>query len=87
MFIRTEARQKITYFFCLSGSCPHECLNGAFCSKTGTCDCQIFQALGTRCQIGKFQGCLRELQVEGNFKVNLLCKCSATGDWDNHITY
>ncbi|KAF3825973.1 hypothetical protein GH733_006087 [Mirounga leonina] len=35
----------------IKGSCPHECLNGAFCSKTGTCDCQIFQALGTRCQI------------------------------------
>ncbi|KAM6153043.1 otogelin-like protein isoform 1-T1 [Erethizon dorsatum] len=35
----------------IKGSCPYECLNGAFCSKTGTCDCQIFQALGTRCQI------------------------------------
>ncbi|KAF6120779.1 otogelin like [Phyllostomus discolor] len=35
----------------IKGSCPHECLNGAFCSTAGTCDCQIFQALGTRCQI------------------------------------
>nr|XP_023423412.1 otogelin-like protein [Cavia porcellus] len=35
----------------IKGSCPYECLNGAFCSKMGTCDCQIFQALGTRCQI------------------------------------
>ncbi|XP_012511764.1 PREDICTED: otogelin-like protein [Propithecus coquereli] len=35
----------------IKGSCPYECLNGAFCSKAGICDCQIFQALGTRCQI------------------------------------
>ncbi|XP_016281164.2 otogelin-like protein isoform X1 [Monodelphis domestica] len=33
------------------GSCLYECLNGAFCSAAGTCDCQIFQALGERCQI------------------------------------
>ncbi|NWV24748.1 OTOGL protein, partial [Origma solitaria] len=33
------------------GSCPQECLNGAGCTETGDCDCQLFQAHGSRCQI------------------------------------
>ena len=38
----------------LTGSCPQECLNGAACTEAGDCDCQLFQAQGSRCQIGKF---------------------------------
>lgn len=38
----------------LTGSCPQECLNGATCTEAGDCDCQLFQAQGSRCQIGKF---------------------------------
>ncbi|KAM6293289.1 otogelin-like protein [Porphyrio hochstetteri] len=33
------------------GSCPQECLNGAACTEAGDCDCQLFQARGSRCQI------------------------------------
>ncbi|NXN98019.1 OTOGL protein, partial [Rhinopomastus cyanomelas] len=33
------------------GSCPQECLNGAVCTDAGHCDCQLFQARGSRCQI------------------------------------
>ncbi|XP_071406186.1 otogelin-like protein [Pithys albifrons albifrons] len=33
------------------GSCPQECLNGAACTESGDCDCQLFQAQGSRCQI------------------------------------
>ncbi|XP_035196843.1 otogelin-like protein isoform X2 [Oxyura jamaicensis] len=33
------------------GSCSQECLNGAGCTETGDCDCQLFQAQGSRCQI------------------------------------
>ncbi|XP_039918670.1 otogelin-like protein [Hirundo rustica] len=33
------------------GSCPQECLNGATCTEAGDCDCQLFQAQGSRCQI------------------------------------
>ncbi|NWI10836.1 OTOGL protein, partial [Crypturellus soui] len=33
------------------GSCPQGCLNGAVCTEAGECDCQIFQARGSRCQI------------------------------------
>ncbi|KAM6424642.1 otogelin-like protein [Rhynochetos jubatus] len=33
------------------GSCPQECLNGAACTEAGGCDCQLFQAQGSRCQI------------------------------------
>ncbi|NXI92311.1 OTOGL protein, partial [Psophia crepitans] len=33
------------------GSCPQECLNGAACTEAGACDCQLFQAQGSRCQI------------------------------------
>ncbi|XP_041265673.1 otogelin-like protein [Onychostruthus taczanowskii] len=33
------------------GSCPQECLNGAACREAGDCDCQLFQAQGSRCQI------------------------------------
>ncbi|XP_074758904.1 otogelin-like protein isoform X8 [Athene noctua] len=33
------------------GSCPQECLNGAACTEAGDCDCQLFQAQGSRCQI------------------------------------
>ncbi|KAL9853940.1 otogelin-like protein [Geothlypis trichas] len=33
------------------GSCPQECLNGAACTEGGDCDCQLFQAQGSRCQI------------------------------------
>ncbi|KAM6145505.1 otogelin-like protein [Phoenicopterus ruber ruber] len=33
------------------GSCPRECLNGAACTEAGHCDCQLFQAQGSRCQI------------------------------------
>uniref|UniRef100_A0A8C3K1Z8 Otogelin like n=1 Tax=Calidris pygmaea TaxID=425635 RepID=A0A8C3K1Z8_9CHAR len=32
-------------------SCPQECLNGAACTEAGDCDCQLFQAQGSRCQI------------------------------------
>ncbi|XP_010222088.1 PREDICTED: otogelin-like protein [Tinamus guttatus] len=32
-------------------SCPQGCLNGAVCTEAGECDCQIFQARGSRCQI------------------------------------
>uniref|UniRef100_A0A672TW30 Otogelin like n=1 Tax=Strigops habroptila TaxID=2489341 RepID=A0A672TW30_STRHB len=35
----------------LTGSCPQECLNGAACTEAGDCDCQLFQAQGSRCQI------------------------------------
>uniref|UniRef100_A0A8B9F9Z9 Otogelin like n=1 Tax=Amazona collaria TaxID=241587 RepID=A0A8B9F9Z9_9PSIT len=35
----------------LTGSCPLECLNGAACTEAGNCDCQLFQAQGSRCQI------------------------------------
>uniref|UniRef100_A0A8C3NN21 Uncharacterized protein n=1 Tax=Geospiza parvula TaxID=87175 RepID=A0A8C3NN21_GEOPR len=35
----------------LAGSCPQECLNGAACTEAGDCDCQLFQAQGSRCQI------------------------------------
>uniref|UniRef100_A0A8C3UFU4 Otogelin like n=1 Tax=Catharus ustulatus TaxID=91951 RepID=A0A8C3UFU4_CATUS len=35
----------------LAGSCPQECLNGAVCTEAGDCDCQLFQAQGSRCQI------------------------------------
>ncbi|NXN87359.1 OTOGL protein, partial [Bombycilla garrulus] len=35
----------------LTGSCPQECLNGAACTEGGDCDCQLFQAQGSRCQI------------------------------------
>ncbi|XP_054044370.1 otogelin-like protein [Rissa tridactyla] len=34
-----------------TGSCPQECLNGAACTEAGDCDCQLFQAQGSRCQI------------------------------------
>ncbi|KFO77774.1 Otogelin-like, partial [Cuculus canorus] len=33
------------------GSCPLDCLNGAACTEAGDCDCQLFQAQGSRCQI------------------------------------
>ncbi|XP_064897434.1 otogelin-like protein isoform X2 [Columba livia] len=33
------------------GPCPQECLNGAACTEAGDCDCQLFQAQGSRCQI------------------------------------
>uniref|UniRef100_U3K7E2 Otogelin like n=1 Tax=Ficedula albicollis TaxID=59894 RepID=U3K7E2_FICAL len=33
------------------GSCPQQCLNGAACTEAGDCDCQLFQAQGSRCQI------------------------------------
>uniref|UniRef100_A0A8C8BHN8 Otogelin like n=1 Tax=Otus sunia TaxID=257818 RepID=A0A8C8BHN8_9STRI len=33
------------------GSCSQECLNGAACTEAGDCDCQLFQAQGSRCQI------------------------------------
>ncbi|KFM11362.1 Otogelin-like, partial [Aptenodytes forsteri] len=33
------------------GSCPQECLNGAACTESGDCDCQLLQAQGSRCQI------------------------------------
>ncbi|XP_040451149.1 otogelin-like protein [Falco naumanni] len=33
------------------GSCPQDCLNGAACTEAGDCDCQLFQAQGSRCQI------------------------------------
>ncbi|XP_030305381.1 otogelin-like protein [Calypte anna] len=33
------------------GLCPQECLNGASCTEAGGCDCQLFQAQGSRCQI------------------------------------
>ncbi|XP_057285337.1 otogelin-like protein [Pezoporus wallicus] len=33
------------------GSCSLECLNGAACTEAGDCDCQLFQAQGSRCQI------------------------------------
>ncbi|XP_029858735.1 otogelin-like protein isoform X6 [Aquila chrysaetos chrysaetos] len=33
------------------GSCPQECLNGAVCTEAGDCDCELFQAQGSRCQI------------------------------------
>ncbi|KAM9204114.1 LOW QUALITY PROTEIN: otogelin-like protein [Mergus octosetaceus] len=33
------------------GSCSPECLNGAGCTEAGDCDCQLFQAQGSRCQI------------------------------------
>ncbi|NWZ45301.1 OTOGL protein, partial [Brachypodius atriceps] len=33
------------------GLCPQECLNGATCTEAGDCDCQLFQAQGSRCQI------------------------------------
>ncbi|XP_010006345.1 PREDICTED: otogelin-like protein [Chaetura pelagica] len=32
-------------------SCPQDCLNGAACTEAGDCDCQLFQAQGSRCQI------------------------------------
>uniref|UniRef100_A0A8C4UPX3 Otogelin like n=1 Tax=Falco tinnunculus TaxID=100819 RepID=A0A8C4UPX3_FALTI len=35
----------------LAGSCPQDCLNGAACTEAGDCDCQLFQAQGSRCQI------------------------------------
>eukprot|EP00076_Gallus_gallus_P018585 XP_015138776.1 otogelin-like protein isoform X1 [Gallus gallus] len=33
------------------GLCPQKCLNGAGCTEAGDCDCQLFQAQGSRCQI------------------------------------
>ncbi|XP_050569179.1 otogelin-like protein [Cygnus atratus] len=33
------------------GSCSQECLNGAGCTEAGDCDCQLFRAQGSRCQI------------------------------------
>ncbi|XP_032063447.1 otogelin-like protein [Aythya fuligula] len=33
------------------GSCSPDCLNGAGCTEAGDCDCQLFQAQGSRCQI------------------------------------
>ncbi|XP_069629733.1 otogelin-like protein isoform X6 [Haliaeetus albicilla] len=33
------------------GPCPQECLNGAVCTEAGDCDCELFQAQGSRCQI------------------------------------
>ncbi|XP_072186360.1 otogelin-like protein [Excalfactoria chinensis] len=33
------------------GLCPQKCLNGAGCTEAGDCDCQFFQAKGSRCQI------------------------------------
>uniref|UniRef100_A0A8C2SMA8 Otogelin like n=1 Tax=Coturnix japonica TaxID=93934 RepID=A0A8C2SMA8_COTJA len=35
----------------LTGLCPQKCLNGAGCTEAGDCDCQFFQAKGSRCQI------------------------------------
>ncbi|XP_065596971.1 otogelin-like protein [Cyrtonyx montezumae] len=35
----------------LTGLCPQKCLNGAGCTEAGDCDCQLFQAQGSRCQI------------------------------------
>ncbi|XP_038611991.1 otogelin-like protein [Tachyglossus aculeatus] len=42
-FVAAESRSE--------GSCTGGCLNGAICSRKGTCDCRTFQALGKRCQI------------------------------------
>ncbi|XP_066849611.1 otogelin-like protein isoform X5 [Anser cygnoides] len=33
------------------GSCSQECLNGAGCTEAGDCDCELFRAQGSRCQI------------------------------------
>uniref|UniRef100_A0A8C3B7G9 Otogelin like n=1 Tax=Cairina moschata TaxID=8855 RepID=A0A8C3B7G9_CAIMO len=38
----------VSQFVC---SCSPECLNGAGCTEAGDCDCQLFQAQGSRCQI------------------------------------
>uniref|UniRef100_A0A803Y1H6 Otogelin like n=1 Tax=Meleagris gallopavo TaxID=9103 RepID=A0A803Y1H6_MELGA len=35
----------------LTGLCAQKCLNGAGCTEAGDCDCQLFQAQGSRCQI------------------------------------
>nr|XP_047934780.1 otogelin-like protein [Anser cygnoides] len=33
------------------GSCSQDCLNGAGCTEAGDCDCELFRAQGSRCQI------------------------------------
>uniref|UniRef100_A0A8B9EPW2 Otogelin like n=1 Tax=Anser cygnoides TaxID=8845 RepID=A0A8B9EPW2_ANSCY len=35
----------------LTGSCSQDCLNGAGCTEAGDCDCELFRAQGSRCQI------------------------------------
>uniref|UniRef100_A0A8B9BGH4 Otogelin like n=1 Tax=Anser brachyrhynchus TaxID=132585 RepID=A0A8B9BGH4_9AVES len=37
--------------FSALGSCSQECLNGAGCTEAGDCDCELFRAQGSRCQI------------------------------------
>uniref|UniRef100_A0A8B9ER66 Otogelin like n=1 Tax=Anser cygnoides TaxID=8845 RepID=A0A8B9ER66_ANSCY len=32
-------------------SCSQDCLNGAGCTEAGDCDCELFRAQGSRCQI------------------------------------
>uniref|UniRef100_A0A8C0EY03 Otogelin like n=1 Tax=Bubo bubo TaxID=30461 RepID=A0A8C0EY03_BUBBB len=49
---RLQNTLSIKRLLCLpTGSCPQECLNGAACTEAGDCDCQLFQAQGSRCQI------------------------------------
>lgn len=54
-----------------TGSCPLECLNGAACTKEGDCDCQLFQAQGSRCQIGEFWAQKVEFQLQVRLKVRV----------------
>lgn len=56
----------------LTGSCPQECLNGAACTEAGDCDCQLFQAQGSRCQIGKLGAQKRgKCQLQMRLKVQV----------------
>lgn len=55
----------------LTGSCPQECLNGAVCTEAGDCDCELFQAQGSRCQIGKFWVKTVKFQLQVRFKVHV----------------
>uniref|UniRef100_A0A8C6NFF3 Uncharacterized protein n=1 Tax=Melopsittacus undulatus TaxID=13146 RepID=A0A8C6NFF3_MELUD len=48
-FQNTISTKRLLCLF--TGSCPLECLNGAACTEAGDCDCQLFQAQGSRCQI------------------------------------
>lgn len=52
----------------LTGPCPQECLNGAACTEAGDCDCQLFQAQGSRCQIGRCWAQRFHLQLQVRFK-------------------
>lgn len=87
MFIRTDACQKITYFFALQVLVLVNALMGLSVLRLVHVTVKYSRHLGHGARLVSFRGTYENYKSRRTLRCNWLYQCSCTGSWGNRLMY